>query len=66
MQPWRKIIKSTIGNLSWFRMFTKKKKIRKNNNIEKSYTEKKAGHERSGWAMFTRCSFNEKENELNY
>ena len=47
-------------------MFTKKKKIRKNNNIEKSYTEKKAGHERSGWAMFTRCSFNEKENELNY
>ena len=36
------------------------------NNPEKSYTEKKAGHEPSGWAMFTRCSFNEKENKLNY
>ena len=36
------------------------------NNPEKSYTEKKARHEPSGWAMFTRCSFNEKENKLNY
>ena len=37
-----------------------------NNNIEESYTEKKAKHEPSGWAMFTRCSFDEKENKLNY
>ena len=36
------------------------------NNPENSYTEKKAMHEPSGWAMFTRCSFNEKENKLNY
>ena len=36
------------------------------NNPEKSYTEKKARHEPSGWAMFTRCSFNEKENKRNY
>ena len=36
------------------------------NNPEKSYTEKKAKHEPSGWAMFTRCSFDEKENKLNY
>ena len=36
------------------------------NNLEKSYTEKKAIHNPSGWAMFTRCSFNEKENKLNY
>ena len=35
-------------------------------NPEKSYTEKKAIHEPSGWAMFTRCSFDKKENKLNY
>ena len=35
-------------------------------NPEKSYTEKKARHEPSGWSMFTRCLFNEKENKLNY
>ena len=28
--------------------------------------KKKARHEPSGWAMFTRCSFNKKENNLNY
>ena len=36
------------------------------NNPEKSYTEKKAIHEPSGWAMCTSCSFDEKENKLNY
>ena len=36
------------------------------NNPEKSYTEKKAKHEPSGWAMFTRCSVDKKENKLNY
>ena len=36
------------------------------NNPEQSYTEKKAIHEPSGWAMFTSCSFDEKENKLNY
>ena len=36
------------------------------NNPEKSYTEKKARNEPSGWAMFTRCSFDKKENKLNY
>ena len=35
------------------------------NNPEKSYTEKKARHEPSGWSMFTRCSFDKKENKLN-
>ena len=35
------------------------------NNPEKSYTDKKAKHEPSGWEMFTRCSFDEKENKLN-
>ena len=32
------------------------------NNPETSYTEKKAKHEHFGWAMFTRCSFDKKEN----
>ena len=36
------------------------------NNPKKSYTEKKANHEPSGWAMFTRCSFDNKENKLIY
>ena len=36
------------------------------NNPEKSYTQKEASHEPSGWAMFKRCSFNKKENKLNY
>ena len=36
------------------------------NNPGKSYTEKKAKHEPSGWAIFTRCSFDKKENKLNY
>ena len=34
------------------------------NNHQKSYTEIKAIHEPSGWAMFTSCSFDEKENKL--
>ena len=37
-----------------------------NNSIEESYTEKKARHEPSGWSIFTRCSFDKKENKLNY
>ena len=36
------------------------------NNFGKSYAEKKSIHEPSGWAMFTRCSFDKKENKLNY
>ena len=36
------------------------------NNPEKSYTEKKAKHEPSGLAMFTKCLFDEKENKLDY
>ena len=36
------------------------------NNPEKSNTEKKARHGPSGWALYTRCSFDKKENKLNY
>ena len=37
-----------------------------NNNLEESCTQKKAKHEPSHWEMFTRCSFDKKENKLNY
>ena len=43
-----------------------KKKKSCQNNPKKSYTDKNAIHELSGWAMFTSFSFDEKENELNY
>ena len=36
------------------------------NNPEKSYTEKIARHEPSGWSMFIRSSFSGKENKLDY
>ena len=36
------------------------------NNPQKSYTEKKAMHEPSGWSMAIICSFDKKENKLNY
>ena len=35
-------------------------------NLENSYTERKAEHEPSGWAMFTKCSFDEIENRFDY
>ena len=35
-------------------------------NPKKSYTEEKARHEPSDGAMFTRCSFDKKQNKLNY
>ena len=37
-----------------------------NNNLEKSYAVRKAKHEHSGWAIFTKCSFDKKENNLDY
>ena len=46
--------------------FLLKKEQSCQNNPEKSYTEKKTMHEPSGWAMFTSCSFDEKENKHNY
>ena len=47
-------------------MFIKKEQFYQNNNLEESYTEKKAKYERSGCAMFTKCSFDKKENKLDY
>ena len=34
------------------------------NNLEKSYTVKKARHDPSGWAMFLKCSFDKTGNKL--
>ena len=36
------------------------------NNPEKSHTEKKPKHEPSGWAMFTKCLFNNEKNRVDY
>ena len=36
------------------------------NNPEQSYTEKKTLHEPSGWSIFIKCSFDKKENKLDY
>ena len=36
------------------------------NNPEKSYTEKKAMHEPSGWAMLIRSSIDKTEDKLDY
>ena len=47
-------------------MFVKKKNNPAKTIPKKSYTEKKARHKPSGWAMLTRCSFDKKENKLNY
>ena len=34
------------------------------NNLEKSFTERKSKHEPSGWAIFTKCSFDITKNRL--
>ena len=36
------------------------------NNLEDSYTERKAMHEPSGCTLFTNCSFDKTKNKLNY
>ena len=63
--PGEKLLKAPIAIYLDLECLIKKEQYCQN-NPEKSYTEKKARHEPSGWAMFTRCSFNEKENKLNY
>ena len=41
-----------------------KKEQSRQNNLKKSYTEKKVSHETSGWAMLTRGSFMKKKINL--
>ena len=75
MPEWvNKIIKHNPGEKSLKALFAIyldleclfKKVQSSQNNSEKSYTEKKARHEPSGWSMFIRCSFDKKENKLDY
>ena len=69
-----KILKYNLGEKSLKALFAiyldleclLKKEQSCQNNPEKSYTEKKARHEPSGWGMLTRCSFDKEENKLNY
>ena len=35
-------------------------------NLKNSYTERKAKHDPSGWAMFTKCSFDATKNKIDY
>ena len=64
--PREKSLKAPFAIYLDLECLLKKEQSCENNNPEKSYTEKKARNKPSGWAMFTRCSFNEKENKLNY
>ena len=43
-----------------------KKEQSRQNNLEISYTEKKARQGLSGWAMLIKCSFDEEENKCDY
>ena len=63
--PGEKSLKALFAIYLDLKCLLKKVKSSKN-SPKKSYTEKKARHEPSGWAMFTRCSFDKKENKLNY
>ena len=61
----RKIIKNTTSFFLDLKCLLKKEQSCQN-SPEKSYTENKAKHEPSGWTLFTRYSFDKKENKLNY
>ena len=43
-----------------------KKEQSRQNNLEKSYTEKKVRQDLCGWAMLTRCSFDREEKKRDY
>ena len=72
--PGEKSLKSPFAIYLDLECLLKKEQPRENNNnnnnnnyyLEESYTEKKARHEPPGCAIFTRCSFDKKENKLNY
>ena len=73
--PWEKSLKAPFAIYPDLECLLKKEQFRENdnhndnnndnnnnnnNNIKESYTEKRAKHEPSGWAMFTRYSFDKK------
>ena len=65
IQSWGKSLKAPFAIYLDLECLLKKEQSCQN-NPEESYTQKKAKHEPSGWAMFTRCSFDKNENKLNY
>ena len=72
--PGEKLLKASFAIYLDLECLLKKEQSHQNNNnnndnnnsLEKSYTAKKANHEPFDWAMFTKCSFNKKENKLNH
>ena len=74
MPEWvNKILKYNPGKKSFKKQFTIYLDLEctlKNYNLFKTtqknlIQEKKARHEPSGWSMFTRCSFDKRENKIN-
>ena len=65
MRSWRKTSKAPFAIYLDLECLLKKEQSCQN-SPEKLYTEKKANHEPSGWAMFTKCLFDEAEdNSIN-
>ena len=70
----KRIIKCAHGEKSWKTPFAiylnleclLKKEQPRQKNPKKPYTEKKAAHEPSVWAMFTKFSFDKAENKVDY
>ena len=58
--PGEKSLKSPFAIYLDLECLLKKEQSFENNNRVKSYTKKKTKHEPSGWATFTRYSFDEK------
>ena len=65
LNPGEKSLKAPFPSYLDLECLLKKNKSCQNNS-EKSYTEKKAKHEPSSWAIFTKCSFDKTEDKLDY
>ena len=59
--PGEKSLKAPFAIYLDLECLLKKEQSHQNNNLEESYTEKKAKHEPSGWTMLTKYSFDEKK-----
>ena len=65
--PGEKSLKVTFAIYLDLECLLKKEQSRQNkNNLEKTCAVKKAKHESSGWAMFIKCLFDEKQTKLDY
>ena len=64
--PGEKSLKAPFAIYLDLECLLKKEQSCQNNNLEKSHTVKNAKHKPSGWVMFIKFSFDEKENKLDY